>query len=64
MCTVLVEDEALILMLVSELLTDAGHIVKEFGTAAGARAYCDVAEDEITTVSIDINMPGKKMASI
>ena len=60
MCVVLVEDEPNLRMIAAELLTDAGHIVIEFSTAAEAKAYADVPENWLTTVLTDINMPGEE----
>ena len=54
----MVEDEPDIRMLVTEMLEDAGHIVMDFSTAAQAKAYCDVPQNDITAVVTDINMPG------
>ena len=53
-----VEDEPVVRMLAVETLEEAGHVVVDFSTAAQAKAYCDVPQNEIAAVLTDINMPG------
>lgn len=55
-----VEDEPVLRMLAIEMLEDAGHIVVDFSTAAQAKAYCDVPQNDVAAVVTDINMPGEE----
>lgn len=55
-----VEDDADLRLMVTELLEEAGHIVVDFSTAAQAKAYCDVPRNEILAVVTDVSMPGEE----
>jgi two-component system, response regulator PdtaR len=55
-----VEDEPDIRALATEMLEEVGHVVVDFSTAAQAKAYCDVPQNDIAAVVTDINMPGEE----